>query len=75
MKAKRQKQSKPRGPEHWAQCFLEHAARETAWASQFSKECNYIGAHDALVRRGVWLHAALLAQEKRTEPLKNPSHD
>lgn len=53
-----------RGPEHWARCFLEHAARETEWAARNARECNYSAAHDALVRRGVWLHAALLAQEK-----------
>lgn len=53
-----------RGSAHWAHCYLEHAARETAWAAQNAKECNYSAAHDALVRRGVWLHAALLAQEK-----------
>jgi hypothetical protein len=53
-----------RGSAHWAQCYLEHAARETAWAAQSAKECNYSAAHDAVVRRGVWLHAALLAQEK-----------
>lgn len=84
MKTKHQKQAKrgtstakplraARGSAHWAQCYLEHAARETAWAAQNAKECNYSAAHDALVRRGVWLHAALLAQEKsapnaRTEP-------
>ena len=75
MKTKRQKQAKrgtptakplraARGSEHWAHCYLEHAARETAWAAQSAKECNYSAAHDALVRRGVWLHASLLAQEK-----------
>lgn len=49
-----------------ADCFLEHAARETAWMSQFGKECNYRSAADAEVRRGVWLMAALIAQERKT---------
>lgn len=50
---------------HWAHVFLEQAARETVWARQFSKDCRYIDAHDALMRRGVWLHAALLAQGEK----------
>lgn len=50
---------------HWANCFLEHAARETVWMRQHAKECNYAAAHDASVRRGVWLTAALYAQEKK----------
>jgi hydroxyacyl-ACP dehydratase HTD2-like protein with hotdog domain len=58
--------SKPPEPtkDHWAQCFLEHAARETAWMGQHAKQRNYASAHDASVRRQVWLHAALLAQEQ-----------
>jgi hypothetical protein len=50
---------------HWAQCFLEHAARETVWMREHAKQCEYQAAHDAGVRRQVWLHAALLAQEKK----------
>ena len=48
-----------------ADCYLEHAARETTWMSQFGKECNYRSAADAEVRRGVWLMAALIAQERK----------
>ena len=44
-------------------CFLKHAARETAWAARYAKDCDYISAHNALVRRGVWLTAALIVQE------------
>lgn len=56
---------KPKAPGHWAQCFLEHAARETVWMREHGKQCNYLGAHEASIRRQVWLHAALLAQEKK----------
>lgn len=49
---------------HWANCFLEHAARETEWMRANAKECQYAAAHDASVRRGVWLTAALYAQER-----------
>ena len=48
-----------------ADCYLEHAARETAWASQYSKQCEYQLAANALERRGVWLTAALIAQERK----------
>lgn len=58
------KPSKPKPAPHWSRCFLEHAARETAWARSRAKECDYAGAYVALIRRDVWLHAALLAQEK-----------
>jgi len=61
---KKKTKTSERPPHHWAKCFLEHAARETQWALANAKECNYIGAHDALERRKVWLHAALLAQEQ-----------
>jgi hypothetical protein len=63
MKKDKAKESKQ--PNHWAQCFLEHAARETAWMREHGKNCDYLAAHTASVRRDVWLHAALLAQEKR----------
>jgi hypothetical protein len=62
MRKKTKPEAKP--PHHWAQCFLEHAARETAWIAQHMKECNYISAHNAQIRREVWLYAALLAQDK-----------
>lgn len=55
---------KAKPPHHWAQCFLEHAARETVWARTHAKQCDYQAASDCLIRRGVWLYAALLAQEK-----------
>ena len=48
-----------------SQCYLEHAARETAWASEHSKQCEYQAAANALERRGVWLMAALIAQERK----------
>ena len=48
-----------------AQCFIEHAARETAWMREHSKQCEYASAHNASVRREVWLMAALIAQEKK----------
>ena len=48
-----------------SQCFVEHAARETCWMREHAKECEYQAAHDAGVRRGVWLHCALLAQERK----------
>jgi len=51
-------------PSHWANCFLEHAARETVWMREHGKNCDYAAAHNAQVRREVWLYAALLAQEK-----------
>lgn len=57
--------SKVKEPKHWAHCFLEHAARETAWMRHYSKQCDYIAAHDAGVRRGVWIQAALLAQGEK----------
>jgi hypothetical protein len=56
---------KPKPPGHWSQCFLEHAARETVWMRQHAEECDYASAYTAGIRRSVWLHAALLAQEKR----------
>lgn len=52
------------GPARWAKCYLEHAVRETACMAQNAKVCDYAAAHDAAVRREVWLHAALLAQEQ-----------
>lgn len=48
-----------------SQCYLEHAARETAWAAQHSKQCEYQAAANALERRGAWLMAALIAQERK----------
>lgn len=48
-----------------SQCFLEHAARETQWATESAKECDYRAASDALVRRSVWLMAALIAKERK----------
>lgn len=62
---KKTKAVKAKKPGHWAQCFLEHAARETAWMAAHAKNCEYAAAHDAGVRRAVWLNAALLAQEGR----------
>jgi hypothetical protein len=65
MKSKKSKKpTKQKPPGHWAQCFLEHAARETAWMAAHAKECDYAGAYAASIRRSVWLHAALLAQGK-----------
>lgn len=55
---------KPHKPHHWAQCFLEHATREMKWAEQAAKDGQYQVASNALVRQGVWLHAALMAQEQ-----------
>jgi hypothetical protein len=46
-------------------CYLEHAARETQWAADSSKQCDYQAAANALERRGVWLVAALIAQERK----------
>lgn len=57
------KQGKP--PGHWAQCFIEHAARETKNMREYGKNCNYLAAHISQVRREVWLYAALLAQEEQ----------
>lgn len=48
-----------------SQCYLEHAARETQWAAESSKQCDYQTAANALTRRGVWLVAALIAQERK----------
>ena len=48
-----------------SQCYLEHAARETQWAAESSKQCDYQTAANALTRRGVWLMAALIAQERK----------
>lgn len=62
-KNKKAKVSKP--PHHWSQCFLEHAARETVWMREHAENCDYLSAHAAKIRREVWLHAALLAQEKQ----------
>ena len=58
------KPSKPKPAPHWSRCFLEHAAEEAARARRHAKECQYLLAHTAIIRRDVWLHAALLAQEK-----------
>lgn len=52
----------PKKANHWSDCFLEHAARETVWMREHSKACNYASAHLAQVRREVWLYAALLAK-------------
>lgn len=59
---KRKKQTTK--PKHWANCFLEHAARETVWMREHGKQCDYQAAHEASIRRGVWLHAALLYWRK-----------
>ena len=48
-------------------CYLEHAARETEWAAEHSRQCNYQSAANALERRGVWLMAALIAQERKAQ--------
>lgn len=48
-----------------ADCYLEHAARETAWAAEHSKAYEYQSAANALERRNVWLMAALIAQERK----------
>jgi hypothetical protein len=44
---------------------MEHGARETVWIREHAKQCEYQAAHDAGVRRGVWMMAALLAQERK----------
>lgn len=48
-----------------SQCYLEHAARETQMMAEFSKDCDYHHAYRADIRRGVWLTAALIAQERK----------
>jgi hypothetical protein len=64
MKTKKPLKVKTESPlEKLAKCFLEHAARETAYMRSYSNDCAYLMAHEAGVRRGVFLHAALLAQE------------
>ena len=49
-----------------SQCYLEHAARETAWMAQNAQDCNYAAAAAGETRRGVWLMAALIAQERKS---------
>ena len=55
----------PTGSTLLSQCYLEHAARETQWAAENSTQCDYQAAANALTRRGVWLMAALIAQERK----------
>ena len=50
-----------------SQCYLEHAARETQWMAEFSKDCDYHHAYRADIRRDVWLMAALIAQERKAQ--------
>jgi len=58
--------SKPaKQPQTLSQCFLEHAARETAWARASAKECDYQHAAKCIVCRDVFLHCALIAQERK----------
>ena len=66
MPKKNQKtQPKPKREASLSQCYLEHAARETAWMTQNGKDCNYAAAAAGEARRGVWLMAALIAQERK----------
>ncbi len=42
--------------------FLKYAAQETVYAQDAAADCRYCFAHNALVKREVWLKAALEVQ-------------
>lgn len=60
----RKKKTQPRPPT-LSRCFLQRAAEETSWAAECAKECEYQAAANAIMRRDVWLMAALIARERK----------
>lgn len=64
MKPKTKKKAK-RASGSLSGCYLEHAARETAWAAEYFRQCKYQAAAYALERRCMWLMASMIAKERK----------